>query len=277
MIGHMQDSLLTEMLNVSKRLVVEAAAIGSARSGLVVSERKADGSVVTESDHAIQAHVLRAVSHAYPDHAVLAEETLLAPSTHGEPTSARYCWVLDPIDGTRNYVSGFPCYATSIAVLDQGRPVVAVVFEHNTQRLYTAVAGGGGTLNDRPIRVPAPSSHADLLIGVPSSKDSLTVNVLRRWAGTKGLILRNLGAATVHLALVASGGLDAAFGKQSKIWDVAAGALLVTEAGGTITDPYGTSLLPFDLSAHPERDIPFLAGAPDAHAQLARSISGMST
>jgi myo-inositol-1(or 4)-monophosphatase len=270
----MEDSLLSAMLNLATELAVEAGSISLARFGKAAVRRKPDDSVVTDADDAIQAHIVHRLSEAYPDHAILAEETPRRGCDHGDPTSAPYVWVVDPLDGTRNYASGLSCFATSIAVLEQGRPVIGVVYEPNLRHLYTAWRGGGASLNGRAIRVEEPPTSHDHLIGVPSSKDELTVSVLRRWAATKGMVLRNLGATTLHLAMVASGALAAAYGKQSKIWDVAAGALLVSEAGGRITDPFGAELLPFALEADPDRDIPFLAGAPTMHSRLLQSLAG---
>jgi len=268
----MKDSPLPAMLNLATELASEAASISLAQFGKSVAQRKADDSVVTDTDYAIQAHIVERIGEAYPDHAVLAEESSGGEGERRDSTKARYVWVVDPLDATRNYASGLACFATSIAVLDHATPVVGVVYEHNLRHLYTAVAGGGAFLNGRAIHVAEPPASHDHLIGIPSSKDELTVRVLRSWVGTKGLILRNLGAATVHLAMVASGALEAAYGKQTKIWDIAAGVLLIREAGGLITDPSGGDLLPFDLTADPNLDLPFLAGGPTMHGRLLQLV-----
>lgn len=268
----MSDAPLQDMLDLAKRLATEAAAVALPQAGQAATTRKADDSVVTEVDHAIQAHILGAIADAYPDHAVRAEETIDRPDAFPLPSQARYCWVVDPLDGTRNYASGFPCFSTAIAVLDEGRPVVGVVYEHNLKAMYVAAAGRGATLNDTSIRVDATRHDTDMLVGVPSSKDRLTVDVLREWMGTRGIICRNLGSTALHLALVASGALAAAFCKRSKIWDVAAGALLVAEAGGSITDVTGSDMARFDLLAEPDADIPFLAAASGTHERLLPSI-----
>lgn len=271
----MEDAPLTEMLNLATELAVEAGSISLARFGKAVARRKADDSVVTDADYAIQAHIVERIGEAYPDHAILAEETPRGEGDHGDPTRARYVWVVDPLDATRNYASGLACFATSIAVLDHAAPVVGVVYEHNLRHLYTAVIGRGASLTGQAIRVDDSATNPDHLIGIPSSKDELTVRVLRSWVAAKGFILRNLGAATLHLAMVASGALEAAYGKQTKIWDLAAGALLVREAGGCITDPFGADLLPFDLTADPNRDLPFLVGGPTMHARLLQLIRAL--
>lgn len=291
----MDGSRVQDFLELASRLAREAGEVSIARINDAHASRKSDDTVVTTTDHAIQARILRALSEFFPDHAVCAEEVQPHPLTppppsppfasggaglgeggaggaHADVSAARFCWVVDPLDGTRNYVSGLPCFATSIAVLERGRPVAAVVYEHNQRLLFSAGAGGGAHLNGRRIHVDDPPRHGDYLLGIPSTKDALSLEVTRNWLGTKGFICRNLGATAVHLALVAAGSMAGAFGRQAKLWDVAAGALLVAEAGGRITDPFGGNLLPFRLDADGQRDIPFLAAGPVMHERLLESI-----
>lgn len=272
MIGRMPEPRLEEILALARRLAADSARIAFEYLGRGTTQRKADNTPVTDADNAIQAFILDAIRHTYPDHAVRAEEVLPKSQVFPDPARSRYCWVVDPLDGTRNYTSRFPCFSTSLAVLNEGRPVVGVVYEHNFRWLFAALSGGGATLNGEPICVEEPQPGGDMLIGIPSSKDRLTVNVLMKWLVTQGMILRNLGSTAVHLGMVASGMLAAAFCKRAKIWDVAAGALLVTEAGGRITDAAGDDLTPFDLTADPEADLPFLAAPPQAHARLLGSV-----
>jgi myo-inositol-1(or 4)-monophosphatase len=193
-------------------------------------------------------------------------------STSPLPSAARYCWVIDPIDGTRNFVNGVPCFSTSIAVLDRGQPVVGVVVEHNRRDVFEATLSGGARLNGDPIHCADPPPNRDTLIGLTSDKTSLTRKVLEAWSATQGIVLRNLGSTAVHLALVASGALAADFCCLCKIWDIAAGALLITEAGGRITTPYGDPRIPFDLSLEPTAKLPILAAAPATHERLLRTI-----
>ena len=150
--------------------------------------------------------------------------------------------------------------------------MVAAISEHNLGHMYLARSGCGATLNGAPIHTEPPPERGDLLIGIPSSKDRLTVDVVHQFMKTRGMICRNLGSTALHLAMVASGALTAAFCKQAKIWDVAAGALLVTEAGGRFTDPLGQERLPFHLAVDPNEDLPVLAAEPNTHARLRESI-----
>lgn len=272
MIGLMPDTLNQDMLRLATDLAEQAAAIALPRLGQTTVTRKADNSPVTEIDNIVQSHIVAAISGAYPDHAVCAEETLEQTEARPAPADTRYCWVIDPIDGTRNYASGLPCFSTSIAVLDRGLPVVGVVMEHNLGHSYAAVAGRGATFDKKPVHVKEVPVSSDVLIGTPSSKGKVTVKVLSRWVATRGLILRNLGSTALHLAMVASGVLNAAFSCQCKIWDIAAGALLIAEAGGRVTDLEGAPRAPFDLSVDPDENLPVLAAGPRVHERLLDSI-----
>lgn len=261
------------MLDLACELAVAAGKTIRKRVGQRPSHYKSDHSVVTETDHLVQEQLVRAIHESFPDHAVLGEESLPGGLKEPSPAHTRLCWVIDPIDGTRNFVTGFPCYATSIAVLDRGQPLVGVVAEHALGDLYRAARGAGAWCNDRPMQVRAPEPGEDMLLGTPSTKEPLTLQVLDTWLKTKGLVFRNTGSTAVHLALVARGAMAGAFSRRCKIWDLAAGMLLVAEAGGVITGPFNEPLLPFNLSAdHPRHDIPFLAGEPSVHARLLPTI-----
>ena len=273
MIGHMSEASSQEWLTFAEQLSREASQIALSALGNVEVSRKADKSVVTESDHAIQSLILAAIARSYPDHAVCAEEAIAHPESFPPRTEARYCWVIDPLDGTRNYTEGFRAFSTAIALLDRGVPIVAVVREHNLDGLFTAVRGEGAQCNGQPVHALDRPDGADVLVAIPSSKDAHAVAVIQNWSVTRGLILRNLGSTALHLAMVASNVLGAVLSTRAKIWDIAAGVLLVEEAGGTITDANGNALTPFDLAAHSQLDLPFLAGTPKTHARLLDTVN----
>ena len=261
------------MLELAKRLAQEAADMGRAGIGRDAVSRKADTSVVTEVDRAIEAHILGAIRDVYPDHATCAEES--ASACDPGRAAAQYCWVVDPIDGTRNYVSGFPCYSTSIAVLERGRPVIGVVLNHHGGALYVATAGGGTTLNGQSVNVTEVERDDDVLVGVPSSKDRVTISVVGHWIATPGMVCRNVGSTALHLAMLSAGQLGATYCKQCKIWDVAAGVLMIEEAGGRMTDLHGNAVVPFDLTRDPADNISHLAAAPETHERLLSQIGPM--
>jgi myo-inositol-1(or 4)-monophosphatase len=169
-------------------------------------------------------------------------------------------------------VAGLPIFSTSIALLDQGQPIIGVVVEHNIGLTFAATRGGGARMNDRPIRVLDPAPDDDLMVGVTTNRDPLTQRVLQAWLGEPGLIFRNLGTTALHLAMVACGGLAADYCKKCKIWDIAAGALLIMEAGGRITDVAGVDRIPFSLDLPPEAELPILAAGPKVHERLLKLI-----
>ena len=272
MIGCMSNEEYADFLNLAVQLAQEVTKTVLDRLGTRVISRKADHSLVTDADEAAQAQILNAVADRFPAHAFLAEETVATDRSLPDPKTARFCWVVDPLDGTRNFVAGFPSFATSIAVLERGRPVVGVIYEHNLALCYAAVLGQGATRDGQPIFAKAPEAGFDWLLAVPSSKDPLTVRIVRSWVGTRGFVLRNTGSTAFHLALVASGVFAGAFAKRSKIWDIAAGALLVEEAGGVVTSPTGQDLFPYSFDTNPAADIPFLAAARAAQSRLLDSI-----
>jgi len=262
-----------ELLRMAVNLARQAARVSMERFGAASAELKPDETVVTDADVAIQRFIQQAIAHQHPDHAVLAEEQIQDAPRHAPIEQARFIWVIDPIDGTRNYVAGFPCFATSIGVLEAGLPVVGVVLEHVSGSLFTAVTGQSAMLDGERIRVRKAPSDAERLVGFPSDRDERTLAVVHRWSQTPGLVLRNVGSTATHLAFVANGRLDAAFAKRCRIWDIAAGALLVTQAGGHISNPFGGRLLPFTAGDDPTREMPYLASTPELHERLLESIA----
>lgn len=206
-------------------------------------EVKAKGvnNFVTEVDESAEQELIYHLQKAYPDHAVLGEETGL----HGSE-DAEYRWVIDPLDGTTNFVRGIPHYAVSIACLHKGKMEHAVVLDPVRREEFTASRGKGAQLNGHRIRVSAlPSLEGALLgTGIPFKNHcddklaaySKTVEVL---AGqTAGI--RRPGAASLDLAYVAAGRFDAFWEVGLSAWDMAAGALLIREAGGLVADIDGS-------------------------------------
>jgi myo-inositol-1(or 4)-monophosphatase len=263
---------LRDLLALAGELAHAAAEMARPDRGRTSTCRKADNSVVTDTDHRIQAHLVAQIARRFPDHAVVAEERLAPDPDRPAPTAAEFCWVIDPLDGTRNFVAGLPCFATSIAVLHHGRPVVGAVREHNLGRLYSATAGGGAALDGEPIRVCEADPAHDFLVGIPSSKDEWSNRLISRWVSDRKLVIRNLGSAAVQLAMVADGALAGMFCRKCKIWDIAAGILLIREAGGKVTDADGRDLDALPLDADVARSLPILAAEPTLHGRLLRTV-----
>lgn len=249
-----------------------AAEISLKRIGNSAPSRKSDSSVVTATDHAIQDFITREIGRMFPDHAICAEES--DPGSHSRvaPEENRYCWVLDPLDGTRNYVARVPCFSTSIALLDRGVPIMGVIHEHNTGMLFSATLGGGAFVNGTPARVSELDEHSEHLLGVPSTKDDMAIRVSAHWHATPSFVCRNLGSTAFEMGLIACGAMSGMLGRRVKIWDIAAGAILIMEAGGVVSDPSGKPLIPFPIDADPLRNIPMLAATSRMHDALLESI-----
>ncbi len=266
------ESELSGLLGFARSLIAEAADLLPPRHTGGV-RAKYDESVVTDADLALERMIARRLRATYADHALVGEESHCEPGVGPAPSDARWCWVVDPLDGTRNYVAGLPCYATSIAVLDRGEPVVGVIYEHNTRESFWAVLGGGVFRNGRAVHVRTEPVHGESLVAFPSSKDRVSTFVATRWTTRPGLVCRNLGSTAYHLALLAAGALDAVFACRCKIWDIAAGALMVREGGGVISGLTGESRFPWRQQDQPSVNLPILASGPALHADLTRDLA----
>ncbi len=201
-------------------------------SRFTVSE-KGPSDLVTDADLAAQAAIVEAVTSAFPDHDLLGEENLSA--RRGE---TGYRWIIDPLDGTSNYVHRFPYYCVSIGVEYHGRLIVGVVFDPNRTELFAAAEGRGAKLNDVPIRPTMTTRLNDaLLVASLPRRASATDCAMRRFVRAVPLAesVQRTGSAALNLAYVACGRIDAFWSSSLKPWDMAAGALLVTEAGGRIS------------------------------------------
>lgn len=262
----MDSRFLEDARKFAEKLAVQAAEISRSLAGKTTVEIKPDASPVTEADRQIQRLFLDAVVDAYPDHAFLGEESIEGVDRLPPPSKAPFCWVVDPLDGTRNFARGFPIMSTSIALMNGAEPVVAVVREHLSGWCCSAVAGRGARCNGRPARVADRPVDADTLIAVPSGRHQPILPTIKNWLDR--YVLRNVGSTAAHMAYVATGAVDAAFCYECKLWDVAAGALLIREAGGRCTDLSGKSPLSLSPVDYDDRDLPFIAASPRCFDQL---------
>ncbi len=231
------SSNLHPMINVAIKAARAAGAIINRAALDIESVRISQKQVndfVTEVDQASEQAIIETLLTAYPGHGILAEES---GRTHGAKDSD-YVWIIDPLDGTTNFIHGFPVYCVSIALAVQGRIEQAVIYDPTRNDLFSATRGRGAFLNDRRIRVSKRTRLQESLIstGFPFRPgDNLQMylqimaDVMPRTAG-----LRRPGAAALDLAYVAAGFTDGFFETGLQPWDVAAGSLLVTEAGGLI-------------------------------------------
>jgi myo-inositol-1(or 4)-monophosphatase len=224
-----------------------------------VSQKNAND-FVTEVDHAAEQVIIETLLTAYPGHGIWAEES---GSEHGAKDS-EFVWIIDPLDGTTNFIHGLPVYCVSIALAVKGKVEQAVVYDPTRNDLFTATKGRGAYLNDRRLRVSKRLRLSESLIstGFPFRPGDNFENylammgeVMQRTAG-----LRRPGAAALDLAYVAAGYTEGFFELGLQPWDVAAGSLLVTEAGGLVGN--------FTGEANFLEQGECLAGSPKVYGQL---------
>ncbi len=231
---------------------------------------KGPADLVTQADFASQETVRQIVLGAFPDHAFLGEEKEPHVPSHQR---ADYRWVVDPLDGTMNYVHGVPHYCVSLALEHHGQPIVGAVYDPNLDECFAAVAGRGATLNDRPIHTSNVSSLSDALaaVGFPAHAPQTAPDLaLFQAMIPRCQAIRRTGSSALNLCYLAAGRFDVYWSYSTRIWDVAAGVLILREAGGHVSSPSGGAFVLED--AH------FLAAAnPNLHQQLlsvAKEIAG---
>jgi myo-inositol-1(or 4)-monophosphatase len=257
------------------RQMLEAAVVAGRLSGQRAMEElryvsrtvKNGGELVTQADPICQKIIIDRIRETYPDHGFLAEEGPEGNPLKWTPRGEMpIWWVIDPIDGTNNYANGLLCFSVSIAAFYEGRPVVAVVFDPATDSMFTAVKDGQTQLNTVRVTVNQDNIDKFAQFGIDSNANPRTDGAVRRLMGT--CRIRSLGSTALHLAYVARGALIGAVTHSTRLWDIAAGILLIEEAGGCVTDLDGTPLPPIDLSDYDGKPCPILASNKKMHAEL---------
>lgn len=263
--AHRKPAMLHPMLNTAVKAARRAGAIinrASQNLDVLTVRSKSPNDFVSEVDRDAEAAIIDVIRKTYPDHAILAEES--GGSGHGE-----YEWVIDPLDGTTNFLHGMPHYAVSIALRQKGVLAHGVIYDPVRNELFTASRGAGAFLNDRRIRVSRRTQMADSLIGTGfpfreqadfDSYLAMLKAVMPKCAG-----IRRAGAASLDLAYVAAGRFDAFWEFGLAPWDIAAGALMVSESGGLIGDATGEAGY-MDSGA-------VIAGTPKVFAQLLGTLA----
>jgi len=239
---------------VGPQQMLETAVAAAREAGALQKERlwgefsfsfKGEVDLVTEVDRACEEMIVNRIRSAFPSHSFLAEENLYPG---GDPA---FRWIIDPLDGTTNYAHGFPWFCVSIALERQGELSLGVIYHCMMDELFTATRGGGAFLNGSPIRVSTrtPLRQSLIATGFPYDASRDNENNFRNFfelqLAARGV--RRAGAAALDLAYVAAGRLDGYWECKLKPWDVAAGSLLVTEAGGRVTNHGG---LPHRVGDH---------------------------
>ena len=253
------------MLNIAVKAARRAGSVinrATRNLDILTVRAKSAQDFVSEVDHEAEHAIIDTLRSAYPDHAILAEES-------GATGQSEYVWIIDPLDGTTNFLHGFPQYAVSIALMHRGLLTQAVVYDPTRNDLFIASRGRGAFLNDHRIRVSRRVRLDEALIGTGFSFRQFA-NVDAYLAIFRSLIqstsgVRRPGAASLDLAYVAAGRLDGYWEFGLSPWDMAAGALLIIEAGGLVGDLEGNDH--YMDCGH------ILAGNPKVFAQLVQAIA----
>jgi myo-inositol-1(or 4)-monophosphatase len=231
---------LSGRLDLAREIARETGALQRERFAepRVIETKSSAIDLVTDVDRASDELIVRRIAKAFPDDAVLTEETGRA-----REGSSGYRWVIDPLDGTTNYAHGFPHYAVSLGIEREGQRVAGVIFDPMRRELFSCQRGAGAFLNDEPIRVSSASTLETSLLATGFAYDVHTgeidnleyfVRFIRR-----ARAVRRAGSAALDLAYVACGRFDGFWELQLQLWDVAAGLLLIDEAGGRTSDMEG--------------------------------------
>jgi myo-inositol-1(or 4)-monophosphatase len=235
---------------MKNRDMLETAVAAARKGGLRLAELlpgrrdirlKGARDVVTDADLEAEATVLEVIRRDFPDHAIVSEEG----GSGGD--GSRYTWLVDPLDGTRNYAHRLPFFAASVAALEAQEPIAGAVFDPLRDHMFSALRDGGARLNGGPLQVSSVEALGDALVGVDWGRRDRDRDTAFDMVGRllpRCASLRAMGSAALALAYVAAGWLDAYIGLSVKPWDVAAGSLVVVEAGGECTTQSGNPYQP---------------------------------
>ena len=230
----------TEFLKQAEKAARLAAEVLEYWSEKFTVSEKSPANLVTEADFAAQKIIYETIHGCYPDHNFLGEEGLSETNS-----DSPYRWVIDPLDGTSNYVHRFPYYGVSIGLERDGELIVGAIFDPNRDEMFSATLGGGATLNGQPISpskfIEIQSAMVVASLPVHVEPDDVAIQRFLRVL-TKAQTVQRTGSAALNLCYVAAGRMEAYFSTNLKPWDMAAGALIVQEAGGCVSKINGDSL-----------------------------------
>ena len=244
---------------------------------LTKTHAAAKDEAVTEADRASQRFIVAGLRRRFPDDGILGEESETGQGITFEcPDPRGRVWVIDPIDGTNNFIAGLGLFAVCVGLLERGEPVLGVVYDVTRDLTYSAAQGEGAWLGTKRIRAArTPLGESSMLM--------ITSNLLDaaggcppwapRWLAQTTWKLRILGSAALDAVQVAAGVAHGAVTVNGKLWDAAAPAAIVLEAGGVITGLKGAPVFPFDLARYQGAKVPFLAAGPAAHPVLLGQIN----
>ena len=209
-------------------------------------KEKGRADLVTDADVASQKIIREHLLGRFPEHGFLGEEDM---SSHGRlPADAPPTWIVDPIDGTTNYVHDFPFYCISIGLMTEGELTVGVIYDPSKKEMFAAAKGHGAFLNERRIQTTKIDRIEDALLSTGFAPDVRNQNrpfEWWRWFSTRAQSVRRTGSTALNVAYVAAGRFDGYYAFDNHVWDIAAAAAILLEAGGTITNLEGDGYDPF--------------------------------
>ena len=265
------NSEIEQRIAAARQAVMAETALMHAEFGRAKPVIKHDGTKVTPVDIAISEHIQSAILQAFPGDQFFSEE--LAPTAAPVPVTSRFCWVLDPIDGTNNYANGIIYCAISLALLEHGVPVYGIIYDMARRVLIHGGPGRGVWDGDKPAKARGDGPNGHSLIGFHSPVDKGHADAGKRLI--ENFKIRGLGSSTLHLAYAAVGLLDGVVDHNNKVWDIAAACALLAEAGVEIhyleNPPF--PLREFTLKAP---RVQYVAGNPAMVAKL-RQVLGRQT
>ncbi len=231
---------------------------------------------VTEADRASQRFIVAGLRKRFAGDGVIGEENETGDAITFEcPDPQGRVWVIDPVDGTNNFIAGLRAFAVCIGRLEKGEPILGVVLDVCQDLAYAAARGEGAWLNNKRLQAAqTPMNESSLLMITSNLMDhqKRLPGYVMRWMGQTEWKTRILGSAALEAVAVAAGVAHGAITVNGKLWDVAAPAAILAEAGGVLTSLRGERIFPFDLVRYQGAKVPFLAAAPAAHGQLLREI-----
>lgn len=259
LVGELEREIIDDALAFAHSLADAVAPDLLAWFGDARPEIKVDGSLVTVADVATNERIVETITGRYPSHGVVSEE--LETTYDG----SEWCWVVDPIDGTTNFVRGVPMWSVSIALAYHGWPVLGLVDVPAAGRRYHAVQDGGAFRDGHRLAVV----DTDLTdpVAVDNALVAVSAGIGRHYTMDVPLRPREMGSAALHLCMVADGSVVASVHPGPRVWDIAAGHLLVREAGGTFVDISRVPPFPMEPGDHTTRPYRFVAAASDTTAK----------
>jgi myo-inositol-1(or 4)-monophosphatase len=261
-------------LQCAVELARGAGAIISTHFGKVLRQTKREQETVTEADRASQRLIVSGLRKRFPTDGIIGEENETGDAiTFDVPDPLGRNWVIDPLDGTNNFVAGLGNFAVAIGLLDAGRPVLGVVYDVTRDLMYNAAKGHGAWLGNKPLQVAqgdVPDNGIIMMTSSFTDEHSRVPKYPMKWFTETNWKIRMLGTAAIEAANVAAGVAHGGVTVNGKLWDCVAPAAIVIEAGGIVTGLDGRNIFPFDLRGYAGKRVPYLAAGPAAHAMLVK-------